>query len=142
MVSFIIAAGFIFLTNELELSIFMGFLFGLFSLGFDTKAERKEKEIAKKAKEEARKREEEMRKREKEAKERARKAPGCYSMDNVDILTFSSSNNLFTAGNNSITMKIRNRNSYDVIVSISYKYSDSEGWESLTHSYEVGGGIR
>ncbi len=60
-------------------------------------------------------------------------------MDNVDILTFSSSNNLFTAGNNAISMRIRNKNSYDVIVSIRFKYSDSEGWDSYTQSYEVGG---
>jgi len=104
----------------------------LLSLPYDTKAERKEKKAAKKAKEEARKREE-------DAKERARKASGCYSMDNVDILTFSSANNLFTVGNNFIKIKLRNRNPYDVIVSICYKYSDSEGWDSSCHSFEVGG---
>ena len=60
-------------------------------------------------------------------------------MDNVDILTFKSENNLLTVGNNFITLKIRNRNSYDVIVSISFKYSDSEGWESSCYNYEVGG---
>ena len=97
----------------------------MMSLPFSTKEERKAKEKARKEKE--------------EAKERARKAPGCYSMDDVDILTFNSSNNLLTAGNNTIRMKIRNRNPYDVIVSVSFKYSDSEGWDSDTQSFEVGG---
>ena len=76
---------------------------------------------------------------EEEAKERARKAPGCHSKDNVDILTFSSHNNLLTVGNNTITMKIRNRNPYDVIVSVSFKYSDSNGWDPYIKSYEIGG---
>lgn len=118
--------------SNLVTSILFGLLFGLASLPFSTKEERKAEEKAWKEKEEARKREE-------EAKERARKAPGCYSMDDVDILTFNSSNNLLTAGNNTIRMKIRNRNPYDVIVSVSFKYSDSEGWDSDTQSFEVGG---
>ena len=108
------------------MSAFCGLLFGLFSLIFDTKEESREK----KAMEEARKREE-------EAEERARKAPGCHSKDNVDILTFDSTNNLFTAGNNFIEMRIRNRNPYDVIVTIKFKYS--EYWDRSTKSYEVGG---
>lgn len=129
LVSGIIAVIFIFITEgELEFSIFIGLFLGLLSLGFDTKEEKKEKKAAEKA-----------RKMEEEAKERARKAPGCHSMDNVDILTFKSSNNLLTAGNNFITLRIRNRNPYTVIVTIKYKYSDSEGWDKSTSSYEVGG---
>lgn len=118
--------------SNLVTSILCGLLFGLASLPFSTKKEREAEKKAWKEKEEARKRQE-------EAKERARKAPGCYSMDDVDILTFNSSNNLLTAGNNTIRMKIRNRNPYDVIVSVSFKYSDSEGWDSDTQSFEVGG---
>ena len=125
--------------SNLVTSILCGLLFGLASLPFSTKKEREAEKKAWKEKEEARKREEEARKRQEEAKERARKAPGCYSMDDVDILTFNSSNNLLTAGNNTIRMKIRNRNPYDVIVSVSFKYSDSEGWDSDTQSFEVGG---
>ena len=141
---FLVVAGivfgfFLFVSNEVDVSMIMGLFVGLLSLPFDTKAERLEKQAARKAKEEARKREEEARKREKENRARSRRAPGCHSMDNVDILTFSSSNNLFTAGNNAISMRIRNKNSYDVIVSIRFKYSDSEGWDSSTQSYEVGG---
>ena len=140
LVTTIVFLGFAFLSEgDMEPSIVLGLFIGFLSLPFDTKAERKEKEAARKAKEEARQREEEARKREKEAKERARKAPGCYSMDNVDIMTFKSSNNILTAGNNFITVRIRNRNPYDVIVSIAFKYSDAEGWDSSTLSYEVGG---
>lgn len=128
----IVFAGFFCISLDSGVSLILGLFFGFLSLPFDTKAERKEKEAARKAKEEARKREE-------DAKERARKSPGCYSMDNVDILTFKSSNNLLTAGNNSITMKIRNRNAYDIIVSVQFKYSDSDGWDSSTQSFEVGG---
>lgn len=140
LVATIVFVGFSILTEgEFKLSLILGLFIGLFSLPFDTKDEsREKKEIA-----EARKREEkakeEAQKRAEEAKERARKAPGCHSMNNVDILTFSSSNNLFTVGNNVIKMKIRNRNPYDVIVTISFKYSDSSGWDSSTKSYEVGG---
>ena len=118
--------------KDITYGVVPGLLFGFFSLMFETKKEIKEKAAAKKAKEEARKREIEM-------EERARKSPGCHSMDNVDILTFNSSNNILTAGNNTITMKIRNKNSYDVIVSVKFKYSDSEGWDSTTKSFEVGG---
>ena len=137
----IVFGGFFYLFDFKDpgLCLFPAIFASLLSLPYDTKAEREEKKAAKKAKEEARKREEEARKREEESKKRARKAPGCYSMDNVDILTFNSSNNLFTAGNNLIKIKIRNRNPYDVIVSICYKYSDSGGWDSSSHAFEVGG---
>ena len=128
IVSAITVCGCCCVSNELDVNIAVGLFIGLLSLPFRTKEERKQIEADIRAKEEARKREEE-----------ARKSPGCHSMDNVDILTFRSSNNLLTAGNNCITMKIRNRNAYDVIVSVRFKYSDSEGWDSSTKSYEVGG---
>ena len=138
LVAGIVFGFFLFVSNEVEVSMIMGLFVGLLSLPFDTKAERQEKQAARKAKEESRKREEEARKREKENRARSRKAPGCHSMDNVDILTFSSSNNLFTAGNNAISMRIRNKNSYDVIVSIRFKYSDSEGTQRLQRPLCVG----
>ena len=126
-------------SEGIGLSVFLGLMVGLFSLPFDTEEESR----AKKALAEERRREaeekERARKREAEERERARKAPGCYSMDNVDILTFSSSNNIFTAGNNAIKLRIRNRNSYAVIVSIRFRYSESGDWDSSTKSYEVGG---
>ena len=128
LVSSIIFGTLFILSGDMHPSLGVGLFFGLFSLPFSTKEER--------AKEKA---EAEARKREAEAEERARTASGCHSMDNVDVLTFSSSNNLLTAGNNFITMKIRNRNAYDVIVTIKFKYSDSEGWDNSTSSYEVGG---
>lgn len=56
---------------------------------------------------------------------------------NVDILTFGSQNNLITAGNNRITFKLRNRNPYDVIVAVRYKYSGE--WESDYHTFQVAG---
>lgn len=139
LVAGIVFGFFLFVSNEVEVSVIMGLFIGVLSLPFDTKAERLEKQAARKAKQEARKREEESRKRAKEAQERSRKSPGRHSMDNVDILTFSSSNNILTAGNNAITMRVRNKNSYDVIVTLMFKYSDSEGWDSSTQSYEVGG---
>ena len=76
----IVFGGFLYLTNEAGLSLIPAIFASLLSLPYDTKAEREEKKAAKRAKEEARK-------REAENKERARKAPGCYSLDNVDILT-------------------------------------------------------
>lgn len=139
LVAVIGAAIFTYLLGHLEGGITLGLIIGMFSLFLRTKEERDADKAYEKAKKEERQREEEARKREEEAKERARKAPGCHSMDNVDILTFSSHNNILTAGNNFITMRIRNRNPYDVIVSISFKYSDSDGWDSSTKSYEVGG---
>ena len=42
-----------------------------------------------------------------------------------------------TVGNNVITMKIRNKNSYDVIVTVRFKYSD--GWENGTKNYQISG---
>ena len=122
-----------------EAGITLGLAIGFLSLPFRTKEEREYDKAYEKAKKEERIRQEEARKREEEAKERARKAPGCHSKDNVDILTFSSHNNLLTVGNNTITMKIRNRNPYDVIVSVSFKYSDSNGWDPYIKSYEIGG---
>lgn len=139
LVFIIFFGGSFMLTGVLNTCLFIGIWAGLMSLAFPTKKEKIKRAAELKAKEEAHKREKEARKRNQEAKERAKKAPGCHSMDNVDILTFRSSNNLLTAGNNSITMKIRNRNPYDVIVTISFKYSDSEGFENSTKSFEVGG---
>ncbi len=125
-------------------AVFIGLFPGIFSLFFPTKKEREE--AARKVKEAQKNREEEKRRLEEAqaverevqaAKELARTAPGCYSMDNVDLLTFGSQNNIFTAGNNAIRFKIRNRNPYDVIVAVKFKYSD--GWESSGTNYEVGG---
>ena len=131
LVGIIVFVGCMFLMDgEVWVSGILAGFFALLSLPFDTKEEKRQKAAEKKAKEEARRREE-------EAQERARNASPCYSMSNVDLMTFKSSNNIFTAGNNAISMKIRNRNPYDVIVSVRYKYSD--GWESSTHSFEVGG---
>lgn len=60
------------------------------------------------------------------------------SLDNVDILDFSSSNNLFTSGNNCIDFTLRNRNAYSVRVFVRYKYSD--GWENkYMHGFDIGG---
>ena len=137
-------------SEGLGLSVFLGLMVGLISIPFDTEEESRAKKALAverrreaEEKERARKREaeekERARKREAEERERARKAPGCYSMNNVDILSFSSSNNIFTAGNNSIKLRIRNRNSYAIIVSIRFRYSESGDWDSSTKSYEVGG---
>ncbi len=120
--------GFLILSGDMFSSVSIGLFFGLMSLAFDTKQEREEKAAAKKAKEEAKKAEEEARKRQEEAEERARKAPGCRCMGNVDIMGFWSTNNLLTVGNNWIKITIRNRNPYDVVARICFKYSDSEGW--------------
>jgi hypothetical protein len=136
--------------GDREVALVMSFLCALFSLLFSTKKERKEKKEARKREEETRKRKEEARRREEEAQklalkraeeaeDRARKSPGCHSMDNVDILFFSSSNNLFTVGNNPISLKIRNKNSYGVMVTIRFKYSDTEGWSRRTLTYEIAG---
>lgn len=129
---------------RLFLALFLGFMAAVISLMFPTKKEREEKarriqEEQEKAAEQKRlKEEEEKRKKDEEAaREAARNAPGCYSMDNVDLLTFGSRNNLLTAGNNDVRFKIRNRNPYDVLVGVRLKYAD--GWESYVHTYEVGG---
>lgn len=98
-------------SDGIVISLIVGFMVGLLSLPFNTQAESRANEI---------------RKREAEERERARKAPGCHSMDNVDILTFSSSNNILTDGNNAIKLRIRNRNPYAVIVSICFRYSELE----------------
>ena len=114
----------------LPVCIFLGFMIGLLSLGFDTKKEKQEKKRQREAKRKA----EQQRK---ESMEAEKNAPGCYNKDGVDLLTFHSSNNLFTAGNNDIRYKIRNRNQYDVIVLVRYKYSN--GWENSVHSVEIRG---
>ena len=104
----------------------LGLMFGAFSFCFDTKEQKQARAAAVKREEDRKK-----------AEEQAKKAPGCYSKDGVDILTFNSQNNILTAGNNFLRFKIRNRNAYGVIVSVKYKYSD--GWEDSTHSFEVAG---
>lgn len=126
------------------LSFIAGLLPAMVSLFFPTKKEKEEKkrniEAAKKEAERKRKEREEAEERERERRrdmERARTAPGRYEMSNVDLLTFGSRNNILTAGNNQVCFKIRNRNPYDVIVDVRFKYSD--GWESGVHSYQVGG---
>lgn len=129
LVSFIVSALFFALDGadgEIGEYIIIGLGLGLFSLVFDTKEEKEEKKAERIRKQ-----------KEKEAEEKAKNAPGCYSMDGVDIMTFSSKNNILTSGNNWIRFKLRNKNSYGVIVSVRYKYTD--GWESSTHSYEVAG---
>lgn len=132
--------------GDVAMGLIIGIFFALFSLTYDTKEEKKRKAEAKKERERAYQREQEERKRQEESRKRAalmqeqaRKAPGCHSMDNVDILSFRSANNLLTVGNNFIEMRIRNRNPYDIIVSICYKYNDSEGWDRRVISYQIPG---
>lgn len=135
LVSFILAVIAFILdsTKDVTLCIFFGCLFGLISLCFDTKEGRERKRVeAQRYKEE-----QERQERQRKAEEEARNAPGCYSMDGVDVMTFNSRNNILTSGNNWLSFKIRNRNAYGVIVSVRYKYSD--GWERSTHSFEVAG---
>lgn len=128
--------------------IFTSFITGLIpaiiSLFFPTKEEKERtkrliEENKRKAAEQKRRQEEEAQRKieEGKAREAAKKAPGCYSMDNVDLLTFGCTNNVLTAGNCLISFKVRNRNPYDVMVGVRFKYSD--GWESSVHTYEVGG---
>ena len=123
---------------------FIGLFPALFSLFFQTKEEKEAEkrlieENKRKAAEQKRQQEEaaQRKKDEERAREAARTAPGCYSMDNVDLLTFGSRNNVLTAGNCEVAFRIRNRNPYDVMVGVRFKYSD--GWESYVHVYEVGG---
>ena len=129
---------------RLFLSFFLGAFPALLSLFFPTKQEKEEEkrlveENKRKAAEQKRLQEEAAKraKDEERAREAARTAPGCYSMDNVDLLTFGSHNNILTAGNNQVSFRIRNRNAYGVMVGVRFKYSD--GWESYVHVYEVGG---
>lgn len=135
LVSFIIATIFFILdeSKDITLCIGTGCLFGLISLFFDTKEGKKQKKEAIKRYNEEKEREEQARK----AAEAARNAPGCYCRGNVDLLTFGSRNNLLTVGNNEVRFKIRNRNTYDVLVDIRLKYSD--GWDSYVKTYEVKG---
>ena len=109
---------------------FVGLIASLITITFETKKERK----ARKAKEKA---EAEQKKAAEEAREAAKRAPACHSKDGVDILTFRSQNNLLTVGNNSISFKIRNRNSYGVLVYVCYKYDGV--WEDYATRFEVQG---
>ena len=135
LITAIVAAVFYVLddTKDIAACIVVSALLSLMSLFFDTKADKERKRAAAE-------RIEREKQAEKERQARAvaeQNAPGCYNKDGVDILSFSSKNNVLTSGNNWIEFRLRNKNAYGVIVSVKYKYSD--GWESSTHSYEVAG---
>lgn len=60
-------------------------------------------------------------------------------MQNVEILSWHSQCNLITSGNNHVTFKARNRNSYSVIFKIALL--DKKGnWSTDWREFEISGG--
>lgn len=125
------------MSGDISLSFVLGVFLGAISIPFPSKPERERQRIEEEKKAAELKRKKEQEEEERKRKEAAKNAPGTYHMDNVDILTFSSQNNIITAGNNWIKFKLRNRNPYDVIVAVRYKYAG--GWESDYHTFQVAG---
>lgn len=143
IITYIISVAIMFATDPrgpgsiLGVGLILAFLGALFSLSLDTKSEKLEKKAKREREEENRKREKERQEENKRRAEQERHGPGCHSMDGVDILTFNSSNNILTAGNNFISFKIRNRNAYGVIVSVKFKYSGE--WDKYVDNFQVSG---
>lgn len=108
------------------------FLIGVCALGIilmykginQSTREKRERKAREKEELERQRKEEALR----EAYKRENRERSTKSVDGVELLSFSSSNNLLTAGNNLISFQIRNKNSYDVRVSLSFRYGDN--WES------------
>lgn len=99
-----------------------------------SRKEKKERKAREKEEQERRQKEETLR----DAYRRKNRDRSTKSLDGVEILGFSSKNNLLTAGNNFITFRIRNKNSYDVRVSLAFLYGDE--WESHYNDITVRAG--